>query len=90
VRLRLSCIKIISRIYLLLLFCLGNSEIIELLVKKGEDPDECGYFGMTPLMLAAFESHPAAVDALLRVGAEVNRSGRMGGYALCKVCCFSQ
>lgn len=62
----------------------GNAEVLETLLDNDEDPDECGYFGMTPLMLAAFESQVNSVDVLLRKGADVNAKARMGGTALQK------
>jgi len=56
--------------------------VIETLVKNGDDPDDFGYFGKTPMMLAAYEQHADAVDALLKVGADPNIGARTGGTAL--------
>ena len=50
----------------------------------GEDPHESAYFGVTPLMLAAFEAHCDTVDCLLDYGANPNISGRHAGHPLVK------
>jgi len=53
-------------------------QIIEILVKNSDDPDEYGYFGKTPIMIAAYETNLAAVEMLLKLGADPNIPSRTG------------
>jgi len=51
-------------------------------VKNVDDPDEYGYFGKTPIMLAAYETNLAAVEMLLKLGADPNLPSRSGCNAI--------
>jgi len=51
-------------------------------VKNADDPDEYGYFGKTPIMLAAYETNLAAVEMLLKLGADPNLPSRSGCNAI--------
>ena len=47
----------------------GDTDIVNLLVATGADPNAKGEHGYTPLHEAAAQGHPATVDALLKLGA---------------------
>jgi len=51
-------------------------------VKNADDPDEYGFFGKTPVMLAAYETNLAAVEMLLKLGADPNIPSRAGCNAV--------
>jgi len=51
-------------------------------VKNSDDPDEYGYLGKTPIMLAAYETNLAAVEMLLKLGANPNLPSRTGCNAI--------
>jgi len=51
-------------------------------VNNADDPDEYGYFGKTPVMLAAYETNLAAVEMLLKLGADPNLPSRTGCNAI--------
>jgi len=59
-----------------------HPKIIEVLVKNADDPDEYGYYGKTPIMLAAYETNLAAVEMLLKLGADPNLPSRTGCNAI--------
>lgn len=59
-----------------------HPQIIEILVKNGDDPDEYGYYGKTPIMIAAYETNLAAVEMLIRLGADPNLPSRTGCNAI--------
>jgi len=51
-------------------------------VNNADDPDEYGYYGKTPVMLAAYETNLAAVEMLLKLGADPNLPSRTGCNAI--------
>ena len=51
-------------------------------MKNADDPDEYGFFGKTPVMLAAYETNLAAVEILLKLGADPNIPSRAGCNAV--------
>jgi ankyrin repeat protein len=51
----------------------GNRDAVNALLDQGADPNEPGYEGMTPLIVAAIGGHADVVAALLDRGAEIDR-----------------
>ena len=51
-------------------------------MRNADDPDEYGYFGKTPIMIAAYETNLAAVEVLLKLGADPNLPSRTGCNAI--------
>jgi peptidoglycan/LPS O-acetylase OafA/YrhL len=62
--------------------CAGQAEAIELLIKRGADPNAAGQDGGTALHGAAFLGHEKAVEALIRRGAKVNAANKRGNTPL--------
>ena len=52
----------------------GNVDVIPVLIKSGLPVDSTTEKGTTPLMLASYQNRPDAVSALIKYGADVNRS----------------
>ncbi|VDO01038.1 unnamed protein product [Rodentolepis nana] len=59
----------------------GQSEIIEILIKKGADVNAKDGFGMTPLIAAVYEDHPKCVAVLLKYKAVITSDPK--GKNLC-------
>ena len=59
-----------------------QSELVQMLLARGIDPDQPTHDGTTALQLAASRGNTALVELLLRRGADVNRPGPHGRTAL--------
>jgi ankyrin repeat protein len=59
-----------------------QSELVQMLLARGIDPDQPTHDGTTALQLAASRGNTALVELLLRRGANVNRPGPHGRTAL--------
>ena len=59
-----------------------------MLVETGEDVDEVGHIGLTPLTAATFEANVEVVNLLLEAGADPNLPTRMGSTPLIKATCY--
>lgn len=53
----------------------GNSDMVQLLLEKGADPNQMNRVGMVPLAFAARFGHTKCVDLLLKGGADPNTTG---------------
>lgn len=53
----------------------GNSDMVELLLNSGADPNRMNRVGMAPLAFAARFGHTRCVDLLLQAGADPNMTG---------------
>jgi hypothetical protein len=60
----------------------GKTEVIRFLLEKGADKNAIAPNGYSPLMLAVYNKHLAAVQALLFADVEVNLRGPKGETAL--------
>ncbi|MBB4857587.1 ankyrin repeat protein [Novosphingobium chloroacetimidivorans] len=58
---------------------LGRADLIPLLVRQGADVNAYEGRGFTPLILAAYNGQAAAVDALLKAGADPCKADRSQG-----------
>lgn len=60
----------------------GRTEVIRFLLEKGADKNAIAANGYTPLMIAVYNKHLAATQALLHADVEVNVRGPKGETAL--------
>jgi len=59
-----------------------DEEVVRALLEAGADANARGYYGQTPLTLAARNANPAVATLLLEAGADVNAREWMGRTAL--------
>ncbi|XP_040003483.1 ankyrin repeat domain-containing protein 50 [Xiphias gladius] len=57
----------------------GYGEVASLLLERGADPGHRDRYGMTPLLLAAYEGHDEVVELLLEAGADVDETAGPDG-----------
>jgi ankyrin repeat protein len=60
----------------------GSMKVLELLLAKGADGNACNKWRETPLLIAANNGHKAAVEALLKHGADPSLCSEAGWSAL--------
>lgn len=60
----------------------GSMEVLNLLLKEGADSNSCNKWRETPLLIAANNGHRAAVEALLKHGANPSLCSEAGWSAL--------
>ncbi len=60
----------------------GHTDLFDLLLEAGADPDSSTVTGGTPIMFAALGNHPELVKRLIAAGADPNRQGSNGWSAL--------
>jgi ankyrin repeat protein len=67
----------------------GGNDVVDILLYAGEDADECGFAGVTPLCIASYSNKFELVKLLVEVGgANVNIPSRCGAAPINK-CLFN-
>ena len=64
------------------------AQACKMLIDTGEDVDEVGHIGLTPLTAATFEANLDIVNLLLEAGADPNLPTRTGSTPLIKSTCY--
>lgn len=65
----------------------GNEKVVEILLKRGANPNLTNEFGRTALMIASGNCFTKVMQVLLEYGADVNKGDKIGNFTALMLAC---